>query len=455
MNHYQHLLHGAGVALLLLSANAMAAVSADQAAQLGSTLTPTGAERAGNADGSIPAWTGGLASNVGSVDERGFRSNPFKDEKPLFTIDASNVEQYKDKLSVGQQAMFKRYPQSFKMNVYPTHRSLAMTDDIYAETRKNATTTQLTADGYGIQNYFRGVAFPIPQSGAELIWNHLVRPSGSGYHRLTITAVPEANGRYTPNAMLQEAQVASYLPDYDKLENKNLSLFYKLRNISPAIYAGNVFVTHDTFNPVAEPRSAWSYNAGQRRVRRAPQIAYDGPSSTGGAQHTADNFTMFNGAIDHYNWKIVGKRELYIPYNNYALEDPSLKYDDIIKPGHLNPQYVRYELHRVWVLEATLKEGQRHMYAKREMYIDEDSWAISLVDHYDSRGNFWRLSEAYLTELYDIKVMAMPIESCYDVQNGRYFTAGLRNEETTKAEYNWSAPFSNFSPNSLRTSGVR
>ncbi|MDH4580738.1 DUF1329 domain-containing protein [Pseudomonas sp. BN415] len=455
MKNYMHLLQGAGVALMLLNASAMAAVSPDAAARLGKELTPMGAERAGNADGTIPEWTGGLPTNIGGVDERGFRENIFKDEKPLFTIDASNYAQYKDKLSVGQQAMFNRYPQTFKMNVYPTHRTLALTDDIYAETKKNATATQLTADGFGIQNYFRGVAFPIPQSGAELIWNHLARPMGSGYRRQTITAVPEANGRYTPNAMLQELQIASYLTDYGKLENKNLSGFYKLRNISPAIYAGNVFVTHDSFNPVAAPRSAWSYNAGQRRVRRAPQIAYDGPSSTGGSQHTADNFTMFNGAIDRYDWKIVGKREMYIPYNNYALEDPKLKYDDIVKPGHLNPEYVRYERHRVWVLEATLREGQRHMYAKREIYIDEDSWAISLVDHYDSRGNFWRLSEAYLTQLYDIKVMAMPIESCYDVVNGRYFTAGLRNEESTKAEYNWTAAFSEFSPNSLRTSGVR
>ncbi|AYC31612.1 DUF1329 domain-containing protein [Pseudomonas cavernae] len=455
MNNYKHLFQGVSVALTLLSVSAMAAVTPEVADQLGKKLTPMGAERAGNADGSIPEWTGGLPTNIGSVDERGFRQNIFKDEKPLLTIDASNYGQYKDKLSVGQQAMFTRYPKTFKMHVYPTHRTLALTDDVYADTKKNATTTQLTSDGFGIQNYFRGVAFPIPQNGNELIWNHLTRPIGSGYRRTTITAVPEADGKFTANAMLQELQIASYLTDYDKLENKNLAGFYKLRNLSPAIYAGNVFVTHDSFNPVAEPRSAWSYNAGQRRVRRAPQIAYDGPSSTGGAQHTADNFTMFNGATDRYDWKIVGKREMYIPYNNYALEDPKLTYDDIVKPGHLNPEYVRYELHRVWVLEATLREGKRHMYAKREMYLDEDSWSISLVDHYDNRGNFWRLSEAYLTQLYDIKVMAMPIESCYDIVNGRYFTAGLRNEVPTKAEYNATAAFSNFSPNSLRTSGVR
>lgn len=320
MNNYKNLLQGAGLALTLLAANASAAVAPELAEQLGKQLTPTGAERAGNAEGTIPEWTGGLPTTIGSVDERGFRENIFKDESALFTIDASNYEQYKDKLSVGQQGMFKRYPKTFKMHVYKTHRTLALPDEIYDYTKKNATTVQMTADGLGIQNFFRGVAFPLPQTGNELIWNHLARPSGSGYRRTTVTVVPDADGRYTPNAMLQEQLRASYLTDYDKLENKNLAGFYKIRNISPAIYAGNVFVTHDSFNPAAEPRSAWSYNAGQRRVRRAPQIAYDGPSSTGGAQHTTDNFTMFNGAIDRYDWKIVGKREMYIPYNNYALE---------------------------------------------------------------------------------------------------------------------------------------
>ena len=45
----------------LAAGSAFAAVSPEQAAELGKTLTPMGAEMAGNADGSIPAWdpTGG------------------------------------------------------------------------------------------------------------------------------------------------------------------------------------------------------------------------------------------------------------------------------------------------------------------------------------------------------------------------------------------------------------
>ena len=89
---------------------------------------------------------------------------------------------------------------------------------------------------------------------------------------------------------------------------------------------------------------------------------------------------MFNGAPDRYDWKLIGKKELYIPYNAYRLDSPQLKYSDIIKPGHINRDLTRYELHRVWEVEATLKTGERHIYAKRHFFIDEDTgrlqWSI-------------------------------------------------------------------------------
>ena len=60
------------MALSVLAANVMAAVSPEEAAKLGTSLTPVGAEKAGNADGSIPAWTGGIPKNAGAVDSKGF-----------------------------------------------------------------------------------------------------------------------------------------------------------------------------------------------------------------------------------------------------------------------------------------------------------------------------------------------------------------------------------------------
>ena len=101
-------LKSSALALSLLATGVMAAVSPQEAAQLGTTLTPLGAEKAGNADGSIPAWTGGLKPGAAPVDANGFLGDPFANEKPLFVITAANVAQYKDKLTPGQQALFNQ-----------------------------------------------------------------------------------------------------------------------------------------------------------------------------------------------------------------------------------------------------------------------------------------------------------------------------------------------------------
>ena len=144
---------------------------------------------------------------------------------------------------------------------------------------------------------------------------------------------------------------------------------------APARLAGGILLVHETLDQVKKPRDAWLYNPGQRRVRRAPQVAYDNPGTAADNMRTTDQLDMFNGAPDRYDWKLVGKREIYVPYNSYRLQDPKLKYKDIITPLHINPDHLRYELHRVWVVEATLQTGERHIYKKRVFYIDEDSWS--------------------------------------------------------------------------------
>ena len=198
---------------------------------------------------------------------------------------------------------------------------------------------------------------------------------------------------------------------------------------------------------------AWQYNAGQRRVRRAPQIAYDSPAAEG--MRTLDDFDLFNGAPDRFDWKLVGKKEMYIPYNSYALESPSLKYTDIIQAGHINQDHTRYELHRVWHLEATLKPGQRHIYSKREIYIDEDSWQAAEADAYDGRGQLWRVSEGHASFFYNVQAPTFAAETHYDVLSGRYSVNSLHNEE--KNGYEFNVPFSRkeFTPSALRATGIR
>ncbi len=445
------------LSLSLLAGSVLAAVSAEEAAKLGTSLTPLGAQMEGNAAGTIPAWTGGLAANAGQVDARGFLSDPFAGEQPLFTITAQNLAQYRDQLSAGQLAMFQRYPESYRMAVYPTHRSTAVPDAIYAAAKTSALNTGLMPGGNGLTNFTdsRYYAFPIPQNGLEVVWNHITRYRGGNLRRSIVQASPQTNGAYTLVHFEDEVAFPDNMPDVDPAKAENALLFFKQRVTAPSRLAGNVLLVHDSLDQVAEPRMAWLYNAGQRRVRRAPQVAYDGPGTASDGLRTSDNFDMFNGAPDRYDWKLVGKRELFIPYNNYRVASPQVKYADILKAGHVNQDLLRYELHRVWEVEATLKSGERNIYAKRRFYVDEDSWQIALSEHYDGRGQLWRVGEAMLMQQYAQKVPVYAFEALYDIIAGRYLAIGMANEEKRSIEYGTQASAKDFTPAALRNAGVR
>lgn len=455
MKTTKYLLQTGALALSMLATSVMAAVSADEAAKLGTTLTPLGAEKAGNADGSIPEWTGGLPENAGTADEKGFLSNPFASEKPLFTITAQNAEQYKDKLTPGQLAMFKRYPDSYRMPVYTTHRSASVPQSVMDDTKHNATNTKLVEGGNGLENFKTANPFPIPQNGLEVVWNQITRYRGGSVRRLVTQATPQANGSYSLVYFQDEFVFPTSLTDYDPSKPSNILFYFKQRVTAPARLAGNVLLVHETLNQVKEPRLAWLYNAGQRRVRRAPQVSYDGPGTAADGLRTSDNLDMYNGAPDRYDWKLVGKKELYIPYNSYDLDSPKLKYADIIKAGHINQDLTRYELHRVWHVTATLKAGERHIYAKRDMYIDEDTWQAVVIDHYDGRGSLWRVAEAHSQYYYDKKVPWYTVETLYDVISGRYLALGMKNEEKKAYDFGYKAATTDFTPAALRQAGVR
>ncbi|WP_324710000.1 DUF1329 domain-containing protein [Pseudomonas citronellolis] len=447
------LLKAGCLSLGLLAGQVMAAVSADQVARLGADLTPMGAEKAGNADGSIPAWTGGLATNAGALDTAGFLADPYAGEKPLFTITVQNAEQYKAKLTPGQLAMFKRFPDSYRIPVYPSHRSAAYPAEVLAAVKANAGATHLAEGGNGLENFKVSIPFPIPQNGLEAIWNHVTRYRGKTMLRTTAQMNPQSNGDYTISYMKEQFAFPFGLKDYDPAKMDNILYYFRQEILSPPRRAGSVMLVLETINQVKEPRMAWMYNAGQRRVRRAPQVAYDSPGAEG--MRTYDDFDMFNGSPDRYDWKLVGKQELYIPYNSFALDSPKAKYADIVKPGHLNPDYTRYELHRVWHVEATLKPGQRHVYSKRDLYIDEDSWQIAEADAYDGRGNLWRVSEGHARPFYDQQFTWLTAETHYDVLSGRYTVSGLRNEEKGAYRFDLESTSNDFTPSALRATGIR
>jgi hypothetical protein len=272
--------------------------------------------------------------------------------------------------------------------------------------------------------------------------------------RWTDQAAPTRGGDYTLVKFNDELDFLYSQPGATFAGLHNIILYYKQKVTAPARLAGSILLVHETLNQVAEPRQAWIYNPGQRRVRRAPNVAYDNPGTASDGMRTSDQFDMFNGAPDRYNWKLVGRREMYIPYNSYQLHSDKLRYKDILKPLHINQDYARYELHRVWVVDGTLKPGARHIYARRTFYIDEDSWQIVLADLYDARGQLWRVSEGHGINYYDVPTYWTTLEVHYDLQSGRYLAFGLDNQEPMY-DFHIHRTAADYTPAALRREGIR
>jgi hypothetical protein len=414
------------LAVASLASGALAAVSADEAKQLGTTLTAVGAEKAGNKDGTIPEYTGGLKDAPASFKKgSGIRPSPFDSEKPRLTIDAKSAAQHADKLTEGTKELLKRYP-TMRLDVYPTQRVVAMPAKILANTAKNATGAKSVNGGLGVEGMLPGVPFPIPKTGSEVMWNHLVRYTGTAY-----------NTRYE-NWNVDGAGVASLatsgnlfneFPLYDPKRMdavaKDTDPFFKLKlyYTGPARRAGEALMAIDSVNAIAQPRRAWQYLPGQRRVKLAPDLSYDTPNAgTAGTSTYSDAF-VFNGALDRFDWKLVGKKEMYVPYNGYKL-----MYAKDLKPAltanHVNPDFMRWELHRVWVVEGTLKQGQRDLYSKRMFYVDEDSWMAVAADQYDAKGQLYRSTFGNLTYSYDVNAANIDNYIFHDFSSGAYAVVG-------------------------------
>jgi hypothetical protein len=449
----------AGVAGLFLGAQAMAAVSAAEAAKLGAELTPLGAEKAGNADGTIPAWDGGITS-AAQAGVTNFRPgqhhpDPYASDKPLYTVTAANMGQYAAKLTEGHKKLLQTYKATFKMNVYPTHRSAAAPQRIYDATKRIATTAQLAAGGNGVTNAGEGIPFPIPKSGVEVFWNHVVRFRGDVITRQIGQAPVTASGAYTMVKFRDETMVAYSLPGAKSENLQNTIAYFIQETVAPARLAGEVLLVQETLDQSVENRRAWVYNPGQRRVRRAPNVAFDNPGTNSDNLRTSDQFDMYNGSPERYDWTLVGKKEILVPYNAYKLNSNSLKYADILKKNHINPDHARYELHRVWVVDSKLKSGKNHLYSRRTLYVDEDSWQILAVDCYDSRGQLYRVQEGHVINFYEVPALWTALETVYDLSNGRYLALGLDNEEPRSRDFSQKRTVADYQPAALQRRGVR
>ncbi|MGQ0621782.1 MAG: DUF1329 domain-containing protein [Panacagrimonas sp.] len=355
-------------------------------------------------------------------------TGPIDSIKPLYVINKSNLAQYDKLLSEGHKALFKTYP-DYRMIVFPSFRNAFFPDPINAATIANAGRATLKGTDE-IEGAELGFPFPIPATGAEPIWNHKLKFRGSAVKRYNNQAVVKPDGTYKISKLVEDVKFKyASLSEPSAIRNGGLFAYYLQEVLEPPRSAGQVILVHETAGGSGLSRNAWIYSPGLARVNRAPDVGFDNPSIGSDNEQFNDQIDVFNGSLERYDWKLVGKKEVLIPYNSWLLNSPTFKYKDIIRPGHINQDLARYELHRVWVVEATLKAGQRHGFGKRRFYLDEDSWAIAIVDCYDNRGELWKVQEAHLLTVPFIPTVTGIPETIYDLQSKRYFVTALSNED--------------------------
>jgi hypothetical protein len=413
---------------VLLGAMAMSAAAADPA------HTPVGAEWAGNAAGTIPAWSGGQRKpSVVWQAGRGY-VDPFADEKPIYTVDTGTLTRYREQVSAGLQQVLLRQP-AFRMPVYPTHRTAA-----YAEQPSGRGGSVVARDA---------VPYPKPRNGLEAITNHLLRDLGGGVERSFDSFVVRPHG--SPLQIgFHDRRV--YDENFDQRMPDRL-FSYLGYFLSPDDLVGTIYLVHEPNPLTAEDRKAWIYNAGQRRVRRAPDLAYDNQQNGSDGLAVVDQYDGYNGRPDRYDWQLLGKRELLVPYNNHRIGDKRVPYSQIVRKGSPNADLLRFELHRVWMVEARVKTGQSHVYERRVFYLDEDSWSVLLSEAYDSRGQLWRVGLHSLMQFEEASVPWYRFELWFDLSNDSYVLTGLDNEQAARWTFGVQGKTSDFQPDALRRAG--
>ncbi|MES2258043.1 MAG: DUF1329 domain-containing protein [Pseudomonadota bacterium] len=443
-------------ALLLAAAiaamSAQAAVTPDEAAKLKTELTPFGAERAGNKDGSIPAWTGGYTTALPGFSNGGRRGDPFAADKPLYTVSAANMEQYAAKLTDGTKALMKKYPKSFHINVYKTNRTGAAPQWVYDNTARNAVNARMEGDV--VTGASGGIPFPLPKTGREAIANHELHWRGAAWQTDFRSYLGTADG----NLVLTVAAIGDFqMPYYfkDQKGDKFNGDYWTLRmlNSGPPVRAGEASVGRQNLDH--EKSAVWVYLSGQRRVRKLPNSCCDTPTPVGAGVMSFDETEVMSGRNDRFDWKIIGKQEMLIPYNSNRMHT-ALKDSDLLMAHHLNPELLRWELHRVWVVESTLKPGQRHQAARSRYYLDEDTWVAVLGDRWDGNNQLWKTLWANPVVMPDLPATTPQQQYGFnDLISGTWTINGVVNERPQHYKIVPQRPATFFTPEALAGDGLR
>jgi hypothetical protein len=445
----------AGTSLAALKCGAAKAQTGRDASLLSTTLTPFGAVRAGNADGSIPAWTGGYTTLPSGWQPGQYMPDFFADEPAVVTINAGNMAQHADKLSDGTMAMMTKYGYSIK--VYPTHRTAGAPQWVYDNTAKNCTTAQLDPAGgrLGFSNAYGGVAFPIPDTsdplaaGAQIIWNHEVRWQGQA-SAIVVQSWVINGGAPSLSAQTLESNIFPYyqqngsLASYSGILNKQQGVIQ-----GPPQLIGEAVASWYYSDPFKQGTQAWELLSGQGRVRRAPEFTFDTPSTFADGLVGYDEYQGFGASLEEYDWKFIEKKELYVPYNNNGLSGATPQ--EIFGPHFMNPDLVRWELHRVWVVEATLHPGKRNVLARRRFYVDEDNWTICATDAWDANGSLYHVHFTYNVVRPDVPGTIQISEVVHNMQNDNYVTPiGVFNQKAHPGlSYYDTLPEQRFDPQNM------
>lgn len=441
--------------MMCLAAKAHSAVSAEEAEKLGDALTPWGAIKAGNEEGTIPAYTGTVQPPASYDPENpGRRPDPFADEKPIYSVSADNLEQHSEHLSPGTKVMLKKYP-DYRLDVYPSHRTANYPDWVNENSIKNATECETINGGLGIEGCYAGVPFPIPKDGYQVMWNKMLQFEATGTFGVVSSWLVNSSGgaslQGTNNQWIE-------IPYYDKdregpIASDEVYWLYRHETLAPSRKTGEGLLMHESLDMMDTGRRAWQYLPGQRRVKLSPSLAYDTPNPQSGGTANMDDATLFLGAMDRFNFKLIGRQEMLIPYNNFKFKDHEQCSFEVVLTAHfINPDCVRWELHRVWKVEATKREGVRHNYSKRVFYLNEDVFT-GLAENYDAAGNLYRFVQTLMVPRYESEGHDTYTTINYDVPSGAYTTFSHHNEAGT---YDLESQGSRFwSPQSLSGGGIR
>ena len=417
-----------------------AVVTAAEAAKLGAELTPMGAERSANHAGTIPPW-------------QGEASVPAAGEQPRYRVNAQNMGQHAKQLSEGTKALLTRF-RSYRIDVYPTHRTATAPQWVYDNTLKNATRARTSDGGIHVEGTYGGIPFPIPKTGAEAMWNHLLTWKGEAIKYDFRLYVVIGGQRVLATGATTEIQYPYYrrggtLEQWDGL----LLGMTRMTTREPPFRAGEDVLIHEPVSQAKNPRRAWQYLVGQRRVRRAPTISYDNPNFYASGLSLFDEVFVFNGALDRYDWRLLGKQEMLVPYNTQALH--AAQADEVLGPDHLSPAKERWELHRVWVVEGTLARGKRHVIPRRRLYLDEDSWNAVMSDGWDASGKLWHVSYALPFVVAEIPAVVAVSYVTYDLAKGGYTISAAFGDAGRGYRAIDVRPDNYFTPDALAGAGIR